>query len=274
MQTVLYAQQRSQTPLQQAVLVYFVIPTACAVLFGWHRTAIPADLPRLYSIVAWICIFVPTWLAYDLVGWIAVKLCAPRRPPLWCLLLASSVIASPIINPALVWISETVFRIDVCPMPETIGDYIVTFGLNVAPFVALWVGANLVLVYQMGFSRFGYSRTPVTAALKGVDEIDTRPFDGGLLALSAEDHYVRLHFPDRSELVRMKFSDALAAVAARDGLRVHRSHWVARDAVSGIEQSGRQCMLQLSNGLSVPVSRSYRIALEEAGLTKSRLNIG
>ena len=266
MQNARPAQDQSTDALQRATLVYFVIPLAFAVLFGWHRTAIPADLPRLYSIVAWICILVPTWLAYDAAAWAAAKLSALRTLPLWCLLLLSALCASALINPLLVWISEFVFRINVPPMPDSPGPYILTFLSNVAPFVGLWVGVNLLFVHQIGLSRFGYHQNTSQAVAKTTDGAFGPSFDAALLALSAEDHYVRLYFPDGSELVRMKFADALTAVAPRKGLRVHRSHWVAIDAVVGVEQSGRQCTLTLSNGLKIPVSRSYRVAVSDAGL--------
>lgn len=79
---------------------------------------------------------------------------------------------------------------------------------------------------------------------------------GRLLAVASEDHYVRLYTAAGDELVAMRFGDALSAVGS-DGLQVHRGWWVERDAVESVQRVGDGLQLTLSNGLSVPVSRSY-----------------
>nr|QQZ51292.1 LytTR family transcriptional regulator DNA-binding domain-containing protein [Phenylobacterium glaciei] len=69
-----------------------------------------------------------------------------------------------------------------------------------------------------------------------------------------EDHYVRVHTAVRSELILMRLSDAVARTG-REGLQVHRSWWVARDAVTEVIRDGRNLRLKLLNGLEVPVAR-------------------
>ena len=86
-----------------------------------------------------------------------------------------------------------------------------------------------------------------------------------LLALSVEDHYVRAHASDRSEMVLMSLAEAIELVPAEAGERVHRSWWVARAAVAGHKRDGRDTKLILKNGLEVPVSRDKVGSLREAG---------
>ena len=50
-----------------------------------------------------------------------------------------------------------------------------------------------------------------------------------LIAVEAEDHYVRVHTDCGSELVSMRFSEALDALAPAHGFRLHRSWWAAAD---------------------------------------------
>lgn len=91
---------------------------------------------------------------------------------------------------------------------------------------------------------------------------------GALLALAAEDHYLRV-FTDRGEeLILRRFGDALLDVAALEGAQVHRGWWVALDAVVGSEREGDRTILSLSNGVRVPVSRTYARAARDAGLLK------
>ena len=51
----------------------------------------------------------------------------------------------------------------------------------------------------------------------------------------------------------------------REGMRVHRSWWVARAAVVGVEVEGRNLKLRLSNDLRAPVSRASVAKLRQVG---------
>ena len=50
-----------------------------------------------------------------------------------------------------------------------------------------------------------------------------------------------------------------------DGAQVHRSWWVARDAVEDVKRDGRNLRLVLPGGLEAPVSRARVVELKEAG---------
>ena len=94
------------------------------------------------------------------------------------------------------------------------------------------------------------------------------PFDkrGGLVRLEAQDHYLNVVTGAGAALILMRISDAEAELAGVRGLRVHRSHWVALDAVRRhLRRDGRD-FLVMRDGAEVPVSRSYRPAATEAGL--------
>ncbi|MDP6407627.1 MAG: LytTR family DNA-binding domain-containing protein [Alphaproteobacteria bacterium] len=107
---------------------------------------------------------------------------------------------------------------------------------------------------------------PQTAPVALAAQLSRMPegLDGTLLCLEMEDHYVRVHTTQGSGLVLQRLSDAMRELAGHDGQQVHRSWWVARAAVSGHERDGGRRILLLSNGLKVPVSRSYLAALRDA----------
>jgi DNA-binding LytR/AlgR family response regulator len=46
---------------------------------------------------------------------------------------------------------------------------------------------------------------------------------------------------------------------------VHRSWWVAEGAVASVEREAGRLMLVLRNGLRVPVSKSFRDQVKDAG---------
>jgi hypothetical protein len=87
-----------------------------------------------------------------------------------------------------------------------------------------------------------------------------------LIALQMEDHYVRAHTSRGSALVLIPLRQALEELGDVPGLRVHRSWWVAKRAVSGAVQDGRNLRLTLSNGLEAPVSRANVALARDAGL--------
>lgn len=82
-----------------------------------------------------------------------------------------------------------------------------------------------------------------------------------IVALEAEDHYLRVHTALGSDLVLMRLSDAVAAIEPDLGLQVHRSWWVAQDAIRDVIKSGQRTQVKMSNGLLVPVGRTFLAAV-------------
>jgi hypothetical protein len=86
-----------------------------------------------------------------------------------------------------------------------------------------------------------------------------------LLALEMEDHYLRIHTAVGSDLILLRLRDAMTELGPARGRQVHRSWWVAEGAVSGTEKAAGRTLLVLRNGLKVPVSKSFRDPVKEAG---------
>lgn len=86
-----------------------------------------------------------------------------------------------------------------------------------------------------------------------------------VIALQAEEHYVRVFTREDEALIHCRFGDAVKEMPQALGLRVHRSWWVADDAVRSASRGARRWQLTLETGTSVPVSDSYVKAVREAG---------
>ena len=86
-----------------------------------------------------------------------------------------------------------------------------------------------------------------------------------LVAIEANDHYLRVHTDDGAELVPMRLSDAIKELEKVEGFRVHRSWWVAGGAIRLVKWRRGGGEAHLSNDLIVPVSRSAAPRLREAG---------
>jgi len=86
-----------------------------------------------------------------------------------------------------------------------------------------------------------------------------------LYAVSAEDHYLRLHTSKGSDLILMRLSDAITELEGLEGAQTHRSWWVARSAVRGAKPGDGRAVLELEGGVLAPVSRGYARALRAEG---------
>lgn len=86
-----------------------------------------------------------------------------------------------------------------------------------------------------------------------------------LIAIEAHDHYLKVHTDAGAELITLRFADALSELAQAHGWRVHRSWWVAADAVETVRWRRGVGEMRLVGGLTAPVSRTYGPVLKEAG---------
>lgn len=84
-----------------------------------------------------------------------------------------------------------------------------------------------------------------------------------LWAVESEDHYLRLHTSKGQDLILMRLADAVAELEGIEGAQVHRSWWVAREAITQAERGDGRATLTLKDGSQVPVSRTYAKLLRE-----------
>jgi hypothetical protein len=89
---------------------------------------------------------------------------------------------------------------------------------------------------------------------------------GMILHLSARDHFVDVELAGALISLRMRFSDAVAEMDGVAGMITHRSHWVAKEAITGVLREEGKMYLILETGRRVPVSRSARTRLEDEGI--------
>lgn len=93
----------------------------------------------------------------------------------------------------------------------------------------------------------------------------TKPIGRDVLAIKAEQHYIRVYTAIGEELVLYRFGDALRELENFDGMQVHRSFWITKSAIQDISTSGSGYIITLQNDLKVPVSRSFKTQIDQAG---------
>ena len=117
-----------------------------------------------------------------------------------------------------------------------------------------------------------WARPVVVAAVTDVDpaavfrrRLSARRREAELIAVEAEDHYLRVHTDAGEELITARFGDALNELAAVRGFRTHRSWWVAAGAIEDVRWLRGRGEARLKCGLVVPISRNQAAPLKAAG---------
>ncbi|MGQ3101818.1 MAG: LytTR family DNA-binding domain-containing protein [Sphingopyxis solisilvae] len=137
--------------------------------------------------------------------------------------------------------------------------------------VSAIVTVTMTALFGRGQSNASEPARPTAAAVTAAvvelasPTLPLPPGFGPVRALKGEDHYVRVIGDGREELILMRLRDAIERLGTTDGLRVHRSWWVARGGVTAVQRDGRAAILTLAGGQEVPVSRDMMPQLRAAG---------
>lgn len=89
---------------------------------------------------------------------------------------------------------------------------------------------------------------------------------GTLLSISVRDHYVDVQTSHGVSSLLMRLGDAMVETDPVEGAQIHRSHWVAWEAVQGVERDGAKLFVVLAGGTRLPVSKNHRDKLVARGL--------
>lgn len=142
-------------------------------------------------------------------------------------------------------------------------------------FNDLWFQVFVVSFAAMAFRQFAWAGSEMKSAPppKPVEDptatfrlrLSAKRRGAAILAVEAEDHYLRVHTEAGEELVTARFRDALAELADAPGFLIHRSWWVAAEAIDEVRWLRGRGELSLKSGLVAPISRSQAGKLKAAG---------
>ncbi|MCR5873752.1 LytTR family transcriptional regulator [Phenylobacterium sp. J426] len=141
------------------------------------------------------------------------------------------------------------------------------FDLSAIPvlFISVLAVAIAITVINMLIrSRQAAKAAAAPAPPKFLERLPLKLRGAEVWAVEAEDHYLRLHTSKGQDLILMRLADAIAELDGIEGLQVHRSWWVARDAITDARRGDGRATLTLK-GAQVPVSRTYAGVLRERG---------
>ncbi len=162
---------------------------------------------------------------------------------------------------------------------------IIRFGVFWVALSIVWIGANYhwyekraattkIHAGIQGESSDKSSLSPQPSPFKSSSPLSSppqflsrlqKPIGTNIWALKAEQHYLRVYTELGEDLIHYGFNHAVQEMKSRDGMRVHRSYWIATDAVETVVKVQKSYALILKNKLRVPVSRTFKEQVESAG---------
>jgi hypothetical protein len=238
------------------------------------------DWPFAYSVSFFIAICCSNWWAVDIGCRLFSFVFRRLNFSLWLILLSGCVLASATVvrflNLLLVMLWHSFLPLEIVrqELPQ-----LVFWGHleQLLVGVMLWMAANYVAYRWAGMPRFGFSSAPPVLAGapsidSGVSADDTCVANilrkvrsdrrGGLLAINAQGHYLRVLTDAGEDLILYRFGDAIAQLPADAGVQVHRSWWVSAMAIDQSESISAK-KICLDSGIKIPVSRTYQRELEK-----------
>ena len=288
-----------RSPNQLDYLVFYV---AIPVLFGiWATPYVipPKDIMDfgIVPIYLYVCFRALTaWVFIDLACRCVGHSLSRFKLPLWLIFLIGFTLSTvPIVLFGYVTIEVTRLRNpDIAPFigHESLGwnvDYFMAVAKYAVPGLVVWFGAaygymkvfNVALFSYAAETAKGMDEEPVTSSegeaappLSPAAQQNHIPSfmlesrlapDSSVIAIKAEEHYIRVWSDSGTDLLRHRFKDAVHEMQDAGGLQVHRSWWVRLSSVSEFRMKGRKMELYIeAQDLTVPVSLSYKQALLHA----------
>jgi len=278
------------------VLFYGVVPALFGVVFAGlthpqlSAAEWPVSLVQIYSVAVVLC----GWVIRDLCSAAVARVLRPRGASLTAVLIGGALVATIFVFPFSITL-QTVFEIALVPEllrvahtrwepllpldPAFVTDAIVN---HILPSLFLWTATSLLFFHVLGMPRYGYPRSAVFDALNtgddAVDELGTAGTPGAtaetrqpafmtllpadrrterIIALKAEQHYVRIYTAKGENLIHEKFRSAILEFERCGGLQVHRSYAVNPAFMTEVASADGTYQITMANGLTVPVSRSH-----------------
>ncbi len=268
------------TPAAAAVF-YVAAPLLVSLLLGWNRMLVGTHMSRAGSTLFWTGLVGIVWIAAIVGTRLVDSLTHRGRWPAWLTAAAGALLGILLFYWPIaryrhfgLGLLPSEFMVHAPPLPWPTLDYLPRLFANTLPGVLYWVVVYCAfgkwLSVRNGGALDGTARyaAPAPAMPPGASaEATLRArlpphLDAVIIALKAEDHYVRVYTEKGDTLVHYRFRDAVQDLRGVDGLQVHRSYWVRRSAITRRSVRANNHVLQVGNDLSIPISRSFQRALD------------
>jgi len=251
--------------------VYFLgIPVVGAIFTG-GLVQETIDIALIISLTSyWFAYLLLIWWSMYLFSFIGFQLMAPWRPPLWAVCTCGPVFGGFLMLYPVGVFSELGyewFDPDLMPAgpmwPDMSWDFFSYYLKFTVAGLILWVSFNYCFAAITDNFRFCYPEPKNTETDANVQDefkkLLTAIKPSAIETIEAQENYIQISTAQSQQLLRYPISKAVSALEALaiDGVRIHRSYWVAKNMINSLEKVAGKNRLKLNNGDSLPVSRTY-----------------
>lgn len=219
-----------------------------------------SDLPWWSAFLYWSLLVGEGWFGGPWIGSLLRRV-APRLGP-----LALRLIVTPIVAIAVAGTIVAIQALLGQPVPMYYWPtlYLLVAGVSAGIAALAWL-VERAFAGGPGAVTHAPAAGAAPISVRFLERLPPKLRGAVIYAISAEDHYLRLHTSKGADLILMRLTDAIAELEGLEGAQVHRSWWVARDAVESARREGDRMVLVLKGGAEAPVSRPNVRPLREAG---------
>jgi hypothetical protein len=250
---------------------FFVASCFIAVVFAWLEPDGASGIGVLPGVVFWITqfsILIP--LLIFIHKNLLVTLSRRITPNPWLITTVAGVVGSIIFSPIAFGL-DYLFGI---PEDDSTGnlffDILDELTAIIIPITVSWLGLNVPWILRLSFIH-----TPIGNEKKkdaslvpsenpaatnhpkdlGFSSLVRRSIGGEIVSMTSELHYVNVKTTVGKGLLLYNLSDAISELDPTSGIRIHRSHWVARSHITKLRKVKNGYVCELSSGEVFPVSR-------------------
>lgn len=162
------------------------------------------------------------------------------------------IVIFPLVYAPAVWSFNGLFADQFQDLPGLLTIWLQVFAVTVAVGLLTYFMINGVTGPELATARL-YQRLPEGTT-------------ASVVRMTVDDHYVEVHLDDGTyHRILMRFADAISEMDGTAGFCTHRSHWVSAAHVREAFREKNREFLRLHGGATVPVSKTYRAAVQAAG---------
>jgi len=212
------------------------------------------DAPNLLDAsVFWIFAITAGWLQMILISRGVRSSFGEENYPGWVLFAAQTLIGAVPLTFEVRWLMQTIVNPE-GGLPSPWMSY-----LNVTVINLIFSLVQYLLVERWPMLTVARPKAELLADQEKIDAANAIPtignlkrrpegLNGRIQYMQMEDHYLRVHTEEGDGLTLYRMSDAAVDLADADGVQVHRSWWVARDAVRDVRRERHKKTLIANDG--------------------------
>ena len=289
--SALPSQMETKRPLSQRagfnwrLLAYYLgVPLVFALYAGLNNWEMLKVGGFQASLVFYLAHALLPWLLTCAITSLLMKALARWKPPWALLLILGHTVSSLIVLPYSSWLASVYeTRWPELHIAGPSGGVLVESLWMYVRAGVIWFGVNFVFDRFLGLPLYRYkiprgydeasgnvrgNETGWGAHVPGfIDRLPAALKPAELLAIKAEQHYIRVYSPAKEYMILYRFSDAVRELDDTLGSQVHRSYWVNTNAIQSVHAKAKDFHVRIGDATDIPVSTPYQGMIRELART-------